>query len=469
MDVYLKNYWLLNLEFIKTFATLTYKNIPLPLLSNFYHYLDQPLQEEMQSDDFCQFSLQNFKEEEIQPGFEKWLHSIRKPQGAKPEQGKLLMNFDYLRFTEENYREFSPETSLILTRWRMKDLYTIPVISMLDHIKNQPQISHTFTQKAKAIFKTQQRHPVFSNPEFQQRFLKDIPHMIEKIDMVFKILKNNPIHVILVGTTEELTSRILAIVGQTVGIPSFCLQHGLILGEEAYLPAFASHYVVYGHYEKEWYKSRGVPDEQIVIAGHPRYDAIFTTNDLDRQQVLKKLNLNPHKKTVLMATQPNSSSLFMEVANLVVNLPNSQIIIKPHPWEKAKGRTEAYLGLARKYSQVQYITTEMPLYSLISASDVVVIANSTVGLEAMLLDKPVVVIKSPTANRDYPYYDSLGSLVKTTPIQVYECIETLLTSPAYQQNARQLRNQFIQQNYPTKDSTSALQKLMKNFIRFKEV
>ncbi|KRG13848.1 spore coat protein [Virgibacillus soli] len=464
MEVYLRNYWLLNLEFIDVFSALTYKNIPLPLLSNFYHYLDQPLQEKMQSADFCQYSAQTFKEEEIQHRFEKWLSPLRKPLRAKNKQGKLLMNFDYLRFTEENYRKFSPETTMLLTRWRMKELYTIPVISMLDHTRNAPGIAQAFIAKAKAIFAAQKQHPAFSNEAFQTAFLRDIPRMIEKIDMVYAVLTNNPIQAILVGTTEELTSRILTIIGHTLGIPSFCLQHGLILGEEAYLPAFASYYVVYGQYEKEWYKSRGVPDKQIVIAGHPRYDEIFTMSPVDRKQVLESLNLNPSKKTVFMATQPNSSSFFAEMANTVVKLPNIQIIIKPHPWEKAKNRTQAYLALANKYRQIQYVTTEVPLYSLISASDLVVVANSTVGLEAMLLDKLLVIYKSPTANRDYPYYDSLGNLVKSTPKLVHETIRTLLFSPTQQNDARQIRNQFIQNNYPTQNSISALQNFLKEYV-----
>ncbi|MBO0995709.1 CDP-glycerol glycerophosphotransferase family protein [Bacillus sp. SD088] len=465
MDVYLRNYWLLNLEFIDAFSALTYKNIPLPLLSNFYHYLAPTLQTEMQSEDFCQHSSQDFKEGEIQPGFEKWLGALRKSPHTQPKQGKLLMNFDYLRFTEENYRAFSPETTLLLTRWRMRGLYTIPIISMLDHIKTSPQIAQSFTRKVKAIFQAHHQHPAFSNPVFQKGFLKDIPQMIEKIDMVYSVLKSNPIEAILVGTTEELTSRILAIIGQTLGIPSFCLQHGLILGEEAYLPAFASHYVVYGNYEREWYQNKGVPDNQIAIAGHPRYDAIFTTKHLNRQQVLKDLNLNANKKTIFMATQPNSSSLFVEIAKIVEKLPDIQIIIKPHPWEKAKNRTHPYQALAEKYKQIQYVTSEVPLYSLISASDLVVVANSTVGLEAMLLDRPVVIFKSPTANRDYPYYDSLGDLVKTTTKEVHEIIAALLTSPTHQKNAKQIRNQFIHNNYPIQASMSTLQNFIKKCVK----
>ena len=40
-DIYLKNYWLLNLEYINIFSELKHYNVALPLLSNFYQYLDE--------------------------------------------------------------------------------------------------------------------------------------------------------------------------------------------------------------------------------------------------------------------------------------------------------------------------------------------------------------------------------------------------------------------------------------------
>ena len=50
--IYLENYWLLFLEFIDAFEKLTYQNIPLALLGNFRHYLDESLREKMTKDDF---------------------------------------------------------------------------------------------------------------------------------------------------------------------------------------------------------------------------------------------------------------------------------------------------------------------------------------------------------------------------------------------------------------------------------
>ncbi|WP_062109463.1 CDP-glycerol glycerophosphotransferase family protein [Bacillus niameyensis] len=458
MDVYLKNYWLLNVEFIEAFSSLNYKNIPLPLLSNFYHYLDEELKSEMENPEFN--SKQTFNESDIQPHFEKWLKPLRAPMQFK--QGKLLINFDYLRFLPENYLQFSPQTTLVLTRWKAKELYQIPVISMKDFINNHSD-KPSFIQKAEQLFENHDHHPVFGKREFQERFLSDIPKMIDTIEMCDSIFDHEPISAILVGTTEELTSRVLSLFAAIHGIPSFCLQHGLILGEEAYIPAFASNYLVYGQFEKDWYVQRGVSEEQIHIAGHPRYDSIFTNQHLNRQQVLKQLKLSQAKKTVLMATQPFNTDFYVELTNLIAMDPNIQVIIKPHPWEKAKNRTECYIELEKRYPQVKYVTTEIPLYSLIATSDIVVVANSTVGLEAMLLDKPVVVYKSPNANRDYPYFDSLGNLVLTNTLDIKKTIHSILTSTSSQKSAKQIREAFIASNYPIKHSTLQIQNIIQEF------
>lgn len=458
VDVYLKNYWQLNLEFIEAFSALKYESIPLPLLSNFYHYLEDELKIEMENPDFN--SLQSFNQSEVQPQFEKWLTPLRKPIKVKP--GKLLINFDYLRFTPENYFLFSPETTLVLTRWKAKELYRIPVISKKDYSSNHID-KFPFVQKAQELFQKYRHHHVFSRKEFQEKFLADIPNMIESIAMCISIFENEPISTVMVGTTEELTSRVLTIIASMQGIPSFCLQHGLILGEEAYLPAFATTYLVYGQFEKDWYMQRGVREEQIRIAGHPRYDGIFTAPRLYSPLVLKKLKLTPAKKTVLLATQPYNTDFYVELTNLLVTDPSIQVIIKPHPWEKAKNRTEKYIELEKSNPQVKYVTSEIPLYNLIASSDLVVVANSTVGLEAMLIDKPVVVYKSPNANRNYPYFDSLGSLVLTNTLDVYKTIHSILTSTTSQKIAKKVRENFISNNYPIKLSTPQIQSVIQQY------
>lgn len=58
--------------------------------------------------------------------------------------------------------------------------------------------------------------------------------MIEKINMAYFIFEEHDISSVIVGTTEDITNRVLTLISKSKGIPSYCLQHGAIMGEEAF-------------------------------------------------------------------------------------------------------------------------------------------------------------------------------------------------------------------------------------------
>lgn len=452
---------MLNIEFLEAFGSLIYRGLPLPLLSNFYQYLDDSLKQEMMKEDFNRhLTIKTLDEKQIQPEIEKWLVPIRRPLQKKPIQGKTLLNFDYLRFSISNYSQLDPNHTLILSRWKKEQLYNIPSICTLDYTRPCSDITNSFIQQAHTIFTSYPNHPAFNNPYFQKKFLTDIPLMIEKIDMVNLILEKNLISSVVVGTTEEMTSRILTLVASSKGIPSFCLQHGLIMGEEAFLPVFATKQVVYGAYEKEWYLQKGVEENRIAIVGHPRFDDIFTMNHMSKSAFLEKMGFDADKKIIFIATQPFHTSFYVQLTELLVKNPELAIIIKPHPWEKSRNLVSEYINLSEVYPSVKYVTNEVKIYDIIANSDTVVVANSTVGLEAMLLNKPVVVYKSKSSNRDYPYYDALGGVVSDNAETVANIIHSILDHPPYAQTEILLRNQFSNRNYPQKISLSKLQQLI---------
>jgi hypothetical protein len=359
-EIYLENYWSLFLDFIDVFADLTYKDIPLPLLANFYQYLDYNLKEEMTKVDFKNYlSRKSLDNTQIQAQFERWLSPLKQPFKTKPLQGKVLLNFDYLRFSQSNYSHFSPKKTVIFARFEKINHMGIPVHCTKHYKVEVQKIVDKLINKARVIFSSVNTHPVFNNQYLNNTFINIIPHMVEKIAAVSRYFDENPTSCVIVGTTEDLTSRILTIVAAGKGIPSICLQHGLLGGPEAYLPVFSTLVAVYGQYEKDWYIKRGLPENRIAITGHPRYDDIFTQHPMPRTEFQKKYNLNPQKKSVLIATQPGNVLLWNELIENLAQKPGIELIIKPHPWELSRGPDrklmDNYIFYTNKYQSVKLI------------------------------------------------------------------------------------------------------------------
>ncbi|WP_340598666.1 CDP-glycerol glycerophosphotransferase family protein [Priestia megaterium] len=460
-NIYLKNYWLLNLEFIEAFSSLEYGGLPLPLLSNFYKYIDDKLKEEMMDvsfgSDLCSKEVEKKK---IQIQFERWLTPLRNPSNKKQVSGKILLNFDYLRFSINNFLQFDSTKTLLLSRSKVKKMYNIPVISEPDYIKNNQRITDIIIEKARDIFNSLNPNSAFNNSFFMKSFLSDIPIMIEKINMINLIFDKNPIISVVVGTTEDITSRVLTLIASKRGIPSFCMQHGLIMREEAFLPVFATKQVVYGQYEKKLYLQRGVEENKIEIVGNPRFDDIFNNRYMERIKFLRRMKINLNKKIVLIATQQFNTSFYTKLATLLIQDPEIVVIIKPHPWEQLNNQIQKYIKLSKLYPSIKCITNQMKTYDIIANSDVVVIVNSTIGLESMLLDKPVICCNLKSLDRNYPYYEELDCLVTQDVQTTLKTVQKVLYHKISPQTTKQLRNQFLKYNYPQVIALPKLKKLI---------
>lgn len=464
--VYLKHYWLLYAEFIEAFKDIKYHEIPLALLCNFYQHIDAELREKMSKPEFINYlEKKEFDNLEIQSDFEKLLRPLKKHARNKPIQGKTLLNFDYLRFPPQSFKYFDPLKTVVFARWRAKSYLGLPVYSIRDYKTDLNDISVNYIEKVNEVFLKYNNHPAFNNEHFQNTFIKRIPAMLDTVAAIEKYLDEVSIGCIVVGTTEDIISRSLTVIGGKRGIPSICMQHGVIMGEEAFLPVFSSKVAVYGQYEKDWYKGRGLSEDRIEITGHPRYDAIFTEKHMNKEDFQKKYGLNPNKKWIMCATQPNNEELWEDLLLALVKEQNIEIIIKPHPWELSRKKLDQYEKFSKKYSNVKLIDDKkVDLYDLLPNIDYTVINFSTVGLESMLFNKCVFVMKKEYVDRDYVYYDRLGEFARFNVSEVIELLKKVLTDKSTETDALSKKEKFVKNSYPEKVSINRVIKLVQNMM-----
>lgn len=468
MSIYLANYWPLYSEFIQATEELKYRNIPLGLMVNFYQLIDDELRSEMGSIAFRQ-KLKHpgmDEQQEIQPFFERQLSPLYQPVKSKLE-GKILINLDYIRISEKTIREhFSGDQAMILSRSRAAELYGIPNIYSLDYKEDTRSVSEELIRQAARIFAAYTNHPAFSNTFFCQTFIQRIPAIIDAIEMVWNLYRQIPVAAVMVGTTEDVVSRALAMIGGMKGIPSVCLQHGILMGEEAFMPVFTSYIGIYGQVEHDWYRSRGVAAEQIVITGHPRYDDIFTAEPAAKTTFRETYGLDPHKITLLFATGPALDET--KVRELLTELavqPKFQLLIKPHPWELSKKRIALYTELASIYANIHVVTDKKAdTRALIMHSDAMVATVSTVALEGLLSGKPVFVYNFIQANREYLYYDALERYTGKAPSELTRIITRYYDSNLEKMNYRAVKNRFLEQAYQIRHSGRLLADLLDALI-----
>ncbi|WP_209124811.1 hypothetical protein [Alkalihalobacillus sp. BA299] len=129
--------------------------------------------------------------------------------------------------------------------------------------------------KAIDLFHSYKNHHFYKNETFQRLFLDTIFEIVMCIEHAIKFLNHVSASCIVVPSTAYSFSRILVLAAAEKGIPSICMQHGIIANEFGHLPKMATINAVYGEFEVDWYQQCGVQKEFLEIIGHPRFDQAF--------------------------------------------------------------------------------------------------------------------------------------------------------------------------------------------------
>ena len=250
-----------------------------------------------------------------------------------------------------------------------------------------------------------------SDFEYYYRFL--LPLMAEYLELAIQLLNREQPDVILMKNEYSEFERALQFAAHFKQIPVIALQHGVIHkthpGYQYNKSAIASDgsamfpyapiptiTTVFGPYFKHILTEESAyPTSRVEVTGHPQYDILHFANRIyDKQKFCEQFGINPNKKIVLIATQPFPVEkirfeFLYHTTTALQKIPNIQIIIKPHPNESIrwhKNHLESW-GVSAVILPPQSET-----FAAIQACDLFVSVTSTTILEAIILDKTVMVV-----------------------------------------------------------------------------
>ena len=310
-----------------------------------------------------------------------------------------------------------------LLHWEIKHL---PFDSFYDYFcyKKRNDASWHF----KKIWETLDHDPVFEkllckysndNPIPLKRYLKKcfldkFPGSIEQIQIAINLIQREKPSLLLLQNeygSFELASLIAA---RIQGVPTLAIQHGIV---DPSVPAYFHgklkdpelRYLeypipditaVYGFYEYNLLiANSNYLEENVVITGSQRYDQFPSFDHISlKNDFFIKYGINSNNKIILWTTQSHAL-LYNEnfinydtVFNAINGINNVLLIIKPHPGEGTK-----YLKMIEFFKNrypIQCIveTSNANTDELLSICDLLVTKHSMTGLEAIALNKPVIVL-----------------------------------------------------------------------------
>ena len=163
---------------------------------------------------------------------------------------------------------------------------------------------------------------------------------------------------------------------------------------------------VMGPYAKRLFTELGYEDEDIVVTGQPRFDALRSPNE-PRDVVCRKLGVDSSHRILLFAApvfrNPEKRAVFLRpLVRATRAIGDLALVIKVHPREDPK----PYQDLLRaEGAREASVVSDFPVPSLLHACDLFLSNYSTMTLEALLVGRPVILLKTRGESAPYPFGD----------------------------------------------------------------
>jgi len=374
---------------------------------------------------------------------------------SKNSETILLLEFD-----PENYEELMNELgktskNIVLLNWRKSAIWNSESIKILKKTdckildikkilssKDSKIISELSIEYSKKLEKLWDQeaflNELFSingisiwdciKNEIINLYKKRISDYVQFLYMGEKIFESLNVKSILalneVGETERVVLNM-----KDVKIPSLLLKHDFsnyflesekILWEHEgirLIPFVSKKFLIWGNANFEYYTKHKIDKNRLIITGSPRYDKFFKIKHIQKNEKVVLITPEPMTEFSGLANT-NLAIRYENVINKIIKtikkIPDTKIIVKLHPGDDK--HNEILLKIFKK------IDSSIPIFHIKKTSELLEECNillnitceindpSTVMLEGMIFEKPVIEISLDEKTKKFEYQENLPIL-----------------------------------------------------------
>jgi hypothetical protein len=285
-------------------------------------------------------------------------------------------------------------------------------------------------------------------------FYRQIDRSIAIILLCDKIFKKNKFKTIFPVADGEMFENISISIAKNHLIPSVTLLPGAFNPLPIFEEWFHSDKIcVSGNKDQELMTQIGYKKEKIIVTGNPKLDSFCKLEQQDSKIKLeKKYKIDSSKKILLIARSLWEENDEKWISKLIKECTKDkiQVIIKIHPIYKTKSNEISQKKIdeiKRLCSNVDFlITYDEDLYLLLSASDLVIIhESSTVGIEACIANKPIIITDFLKNFIDFEIrFHKIGAALYTDTYEnLVEKIKDVLLHKKYEEDLERGREEII--------------------------
>lgn len=234
---------------------------------------------------------------------------------------------------------------------------------------------------------------------------------------------------LVLATNSPRAERALIEAAGELSIPAVCLVDLFATQGVAWLgqPTYADQVCVLSEDVKQTLVDAGRTADSVVVTGNPAFDFLVDVKQaVAERRKAKQRDPQRYTTTVLWASQPEPKThpftgqagderlprqVEAQLLLLAEQYPDWQWVFRPHPSE--------VVAFTQLPTNVRISDRSESLHDLLKMVDLVITMTSTVGLEAVLVDLPLVTVDLSVFSADSPY-TRLGYSVGVTQLEHLE-------------------------------------------------
>lgn len=391
------------------------------------------------------------------------LYNPRKPAITNLKSFNIVKNsnskiFNHLDISKEDIKKIEIEQD------KIKNLLT-------NHFENIEYFTNLFDSLSFEFWNS-------IKPSLKQICIQKFNESIQNIFVLTNFFNTYNISLILQWAEVGQEEKECMYVGKNHKIKSFMLQHGRFLTSKKWtdISNFTGHFpkkiisdgqFIWGKFTKDFGLSQGYENKQLLISGSPSHDEFFNSkkNSHNSKKILLATTgaMYLSADTCTIKSQLKHDAFIKEVCNIVSNIPDKELVVRSHP---SPILTEHVRSLLENIDSKIQLVNNSDLIKLIQDSELVItFNNSTVCLDAISLNKPVISLQTDDWSLDEEIVLNNGvlSISNSSDCEMY--INKILTDYDFRKDLLNNSKLFLE-NYIHNSGTASkhLAKTISNLI-----
>lgn len=313
--------------------------------------------------------------------------------------------------------------------------------------------------------------------KFDFLFMELLPKLQDELGRVENLLKMKKPAAIILDEENSNSSMCLILTAQALGIPTLEYQHGAIYHYHLQNKA-VDRYLLWGEFfNKKLQRELSVAAEKITVVGPIHLTSVVhSTSHAPRWQKAR-----PDDRLILYTTHSfnkgsrgglhnvhmtrnEAETILNAICKEMIQTPQTYLIVKLHPEDK---NMAFYTEFLRSFSpSIRFtVVRDLSVYDLIHSADFLISPPSTTVLEAIILNKPVLLVDFEKKRSIFPFAEWQAVLSASNDEEFHFYFQELVKKPfEILKNQKEGRDKILQDyiSWDEAKSASSFVNLMKD-------